>query len=395
MKFKYIAYEKNGKKIKGTIEAPDEKEAKELLKHLYIIEIKPSFSFDISFGKVSKKEIAKVLYTLGLYLKSSIPLKKALSLTKNQSQNPKIKKFLSKIQNEINAGKNFKTALENQNIIKLPSFVINSIAIAENSGKLDLILIELSKFLKDEEKIASKTTQALMYPFFIISVSIVLLIVMLTTIVPKIVKMFKTLNQELPTATKIVLTLSEFVQKNYITIITVFFLTIFLFKLLYSKSKKFKYAVDSLYLKIPILKKLITSKELGRFSYMLNTLTTSGVNFVNALNMSINTIQNEKIKSYFQIALNDVLEGKKLSTSLKKHGFYETNFIESIALAEESGEMENILQNISEMYLEEYESKTSTLLSLLEPVMMVVIGSIIGFIVTAMLLPIFSMNIGS
>jgi general secretion pathway protein F/type IV pilus assembly protein PilC len=110
--------------------------------------------------------------------------------------------------------------------------------------------------------------------------------------------------------------------------------------------------------------------------------------------MSINTIGNEKIKLYFKKALNEVIEGKKLSTSLKKLNFYDKSFIESIALAEESGEMENILKNISEIYLDEYENKTNFLLSLLEPVMMIIIGGIIGFIVTAMLLPIFSMNIG-
>ena len=393
MKFKYKAFNKEGKKIKGIIEASDINEAKEKLSNLYILEIKPTFSFNLSFKKVKKSEISKVLYTLGLYLKSSIPLKKALNLAKNQTQNPKIEKFLSFIQKEIESGKSFKAALDSQNIINLPSYISNSINIAENSGKLDIILIELSKFLKDEEKIASKTTQALMYPLFIISVSIVLLIVMLTTIVPKIVTIFKNLNKNLPSSTEFVLNLSAFMQKNYMIILAVFIFFILAFKILYSKSQKFKLLIDSFLLKIPITKNLITSKELGRFSYMLYTLTSSGVNFINALNMAINTIQNEKIKLYFQKALQEVIEGKKLSTSLKKFNFYDKNFIESIALAEESGEIENILKNISEIYLEEYENKTNILLSLLEPIMMVIIGGIIGFIVTAMLLPIFSMNI--
>ena len=393
MKFKYKAFNKEGKKIKGIIEASDINEAKEKLSNLYILEIKPTFSFNLSFKKVKKSEISKVLYTLGLYLKSSIPLKKALNLAKNQTQNPKIEKFLSFIQKEIESGKSFKSALDSQNIINLPSYISNSINIAENSGKLDIILIELSKFLKDEEKIASKTTQALMYPLFIVSVSIVLLIVMLTTIVPKIVTIFKNLNKDLPSSTEFVLNLSAFMQKNYMIILAVFIFFILAFKILYSKSQKFKLLIDSFLLKIPITKNLITSKELGRFSYMLYTLTSSGVNFINALNMAINTIQNEKIKFYFQKALQEVIEGKKLSTSLKKFNFYDKNFIESIALAEESGEIENILKNISEIYLEEYENKTNILLSLLEPIMMVIIGGIIGFIVTAMLLPIFSMNI--
>jgi len=395
LKFKYIAFNKNGKKVKSTVEATSLNEAKEKLKDLYILEIKPVKSINFSLSNVNKKEISKILNTLGLYLKASIPLKKAIKLAKNQTSNIKMIKFLDYLQSEIEQGKSLKNAIETQKIIKLPEYVIHSINVAQNSGKLDVILIELSKFLKSEDEISSKTTQALIYPIFIIFISFILVIVMLTTVVPKIVSIFKNLNQELPPVTKAVIHISQFVKENYIFIIGMFFSLIIAFKFFYSKSKKFRYFTDSLMLKIPVIKDIIIANNLARFSYMSYVLVNSGVNYINALNLSANTISNEKIKSYFKKALKDVREGKKLSTSLKKYHFFDKNFIESISLAEETGEVKEILNNLSEIYFNEYNTKTSTLLSLLEPVMMLVVGGIIGIIVAAMLLPIFSMNIGS
>ncbi len=392
MVFKYKGFDKNGKKIKGKIEAASIDEAKIKLSNYYITEIKPAISFNFSFGKVKKSEIAKIFHTIGLYLKASIPLKKAIKLSINQTHNPKMIKFLNYLENEINAGKSLSSAVESQKIIKLPEYIIHSINVAENSGKLDVVLIELANVLKEEEKISSKTTQALIYPSFIMIMSFILLIVMLTTIVPKITKIFENLHKKLPSSTQLIINISDFVKHNYILIIGIFIGIIVIFKILYSKNKKFRLLIDSILLKIPVVKNLIISKELSRFSYMAFTLINSGVNYINAINLATNTISNLKIKNYFQKALKDVIEGKKLSTALKKADFFDKSFIESIALAEESGEVKEILKNTYEIYNEEFQRKTSILLSLLEPLMMLFIGGIIGFIVISMLMPIFSIN---
>jgi general secretion pathway protein F/type IV pilus assembly protein PilC len=301
-------------------------------------------------------------------------------------------KFLDFLQKEIESGKSLTKALQEQNIVKLPQYVIHSINVAENSGNLDLVMIELSKFIQDEEKINSKASQAMIYPVFILSISFVLLIVMLTTVVPKIVKIFNSLNRKLPKITQIVINTSDFVKNNYVFIIVFTISFIIIFKIIYTKNKKFKLLIHSLFLKLPIINRLIITKELSRFSYMTYTLTKSGINFINAINLAANTIQNEKIKQIFIKALNEVKEGKSFSISLKKYNFPDKSFVESLALAEETGEIKEIMKNLNEIYFEEYQNKTSTLLSLLEPAMMLIVGGIIGFIVTAMLLPIFNMN---
>ncbi len=396
MLFKYTAYDKNGKKQKGIIEADNIHEAKKFLKNYIIIDIKPikTLNFNLSFSKnINKKELSKLFLTIGLYLKSSIPISNAIILTKNQIENSKIIKFLDFIQKEIKEGQNLSNSIEKQKIIKLSPYIINIIKVGEESGKLSLVLIELSKFLKDEERLLSKTKQALIYPFFIVLMAIIMISFMLTLVVPKITKVFSSLHQNLPPITKFVINASNFFKNHYISISIIFLISIFLFIFAYKKIYRFKLFIDTFYLKIPVIKKIIISKELGKFSYLVYVLTNSGVNFITSVNLATNTIENEKIKSVFKNAIKEVLEGKKLSISLKKSGFnYDKSFIQAIALGEETGEISEILKNISEIYFEENESKINTILSMIEPILIILIGGVIGFIVTAMLLPMFSMN---
>ncbi len=394
MLFKYVAYDSD-KKVKGEIEANSLEEAKNRLGNLIIVEIKPVKRFNISFGrKVSKKELSKLFNVLGLYIKATIPILTAIKLTKNQLENVKLVKFLDYLSVQIKEGQTLYNAIESQKIVKVPKYIVSSIKVGEESGKLDLVLIEMSKFLKDEDKIASKTTGALVYPMFIIIVSIFMISFMLTAVVPKIVKVFENLKQELPPITKVVITSGDFLKENYLIILSFVFLLIFAFALLYGKSKKFRYFVDSFMLKVPILKNIIISKELGRFSYLTYVLTNSGVNYVTAISLSSNTIENEKIKKVFQKAMKDVIEGKKFSLSLLKAGFsFDKSFLQAIALAEETSEVSDILKNISEIYFEENNLRINTLLNLIEPSLIIVVGGAIGFIVTALLLPMFSMNV--
>jgi len=396
MKYKYIAYDKSGKKVKGIIEAFDINEAKFFLKDLILLDLTPvkELNINFSFKKVKKKELAKLLYTIGLYLKASIPLRTALKLTRNQSENNTIVIFLDYVIKEIGEGKSFYLAIESQKIIKFPNYIKNSIKVAEESGNLSVVLIEMSKFLKEDDKVSSKSTQALIYPSFIVIIAIFLVGFMLTSVVPKMVTIFNSLNQKLPLITLIVINIGNFLKEHFLFLFISFLIFIGLYIFLYNRVYKFKFFIHSLFLNLPVIKNMMISKDLGRFSYLVFVLSNSGITFVNAINLSSKIIENEKIKSIFENALNEVIEGKKLSTSLKKVGFdFDKSFLEALALAEETSEIENIFKNLSEIYFEENENRINTLLSLIEPLLMIIVGGAIGFIVIAMLLPMFSMNI--
>jgi len=399
MTFKYIAYDNNSNKITGEIQANNIDEAKHHLNHLLIISIKPKSSLNLNLfssknKKISKQKLASLFNVLGLYLNSSIPLIKALILTKNQQDDAILLKFIDTVHKYVNEGKSFCSALEIQNIIDISPYIKNIIKIGEETGKLDIVLIEMSKFLKNENKMLNKTTQSLIYPFFIVIVAIFLVSFMLTTIVPKIVNIYQNLDQKLPQSTQIVINIGNFLSNNYILLLSSIFIIIASFSIFYKKNYKFRYFIDSFLLKIPLIKKIIISQELGKFSYLTYILVHSGVNYIQAIDLSVNTIQNENIKAIFLKSVDDVIKGDSFSTALSKEGFsLDRSFLQALTLAEETSCVANILKNTSEIYVEENENRVNIFLSLLEPLLILIVGGVIGFIVTALLLPMLNINI--
>ncbi len=403
MLFKYQGFDSSGLKVKAKLEAGSVQEAKSKLKAKGILYTKleeDNFNFSkISFKRRKKLDLSTLSYLsrdLSMYLNSGISLISAINLLKQRYKNDKtLYAFFESISTYLDEGKNFYVALDSQNIVNLPEFYKQSIKISENGGLLESVLLELASFLKEQDRIRKQVGSALVYPLFILFISFGVVGFMLTVIVPKITAIFTQIDQELPTVTKIVIALGDFFSNNYHIIIAVFVLAISLFVFLMNKSKKFKYAFDSFTLKIPFFSKLIEQAELARFSYMNSILIKSGVPIVQAINLSANILKNSVIKKVFVDASSSVVEGKRLSVLLMSNKTYkiDESFIHSIAIGEDTSKLSPILNNLANLYNESNKDKTDVLLSLLEPIFMLVVGVTIGFIVIAMLLPIFSMNL--
>ena len=193
------------------------------------------------------------------------------------------------------------------------------------------------------------------------------------------------------------LSISDFLSANYIALILGTIGAVIAFKLAYKYIYSFKKLYDSFVLKLPVIGGLIQNHELGRFSYILSLMLNSGVSYAHAVKLATTTFDNSAFKETFEEASHRVIEGNKLSHSLQKTKGTKPkrNFMQALALGEESSEVANILGNIAALYQEENDDKLKLLLSLLEPFMMLFIGGVVGIIVVAMLLPIFSMNLGS
>jgi len=216
---------------------------------------------------------------------------------------------------------------------------------------------------------------------------------MLSVVVPKITEIFTGLNQKLPTITQFVINLGAFLEAYWFSLCMVLFASILIVKWALNRFFWFRIAMDKTLLKIPIYKKVLSSWELARFAYISSILLQSGITFIHAIKLAAQTISNSFIKREFEIAIEDVVEGKKLSQALCKSSYkIDNSFLQAIALGEETGEVSNVLKHLSELYLEENNDRINIFLSLLEPALILIVGLIIGIIVTAMLLPIFSMN---
>ncbi len=402
MIYKYSGVNKNGKKVSSKVEAASLEEAKRKLKAQNIIykSIKEeSFSFKfLNFKRtytIKPSELSSLSRDLSLYLRSGISLVNAVNLSLNQySSNKKMKLFLQSIKSSLDEGKNFYHALDTQSAIKLPNFYKQSIKVSEDSGILDEVLLELAKFLKNQDRINKQIQGAFAYPAFIFVVSVLMVGFMITYIVPKITSIFDQMDQELPAVTKFVVGLGEWLSQHWVLALVVFFIFIALFKLLLRFNKSFKYIFDKFMLKIPFFGKIIENTELGRFTYISSILLKSGVPFVQTVNLGSKILKNSVITKAFEDASKKVVEGSRLSKALTKGDYVpDISFVQAIALGEETSEVSPILHNLSELYFEENQDKLNIFLSLLEPLLMLLVGGVIGFIITAMLLPIFSMNI--
>lgn len=404
MLFKYQGFDSNGLKVKSKLEAATIEEAKSKLKAksiLYTTLEEENFNFSkFSFKRKKSLNLSALSYLsrdLSIYLDSGISLISAINLLKQRYKNDKtLSSFFESVSTYLDEGKTFYVALDSQNVLNLPEFYKQSIKISENGGLLESVLIELSTFLKEQDRIKKQASSALAYPLFILFISMFMVGFMLSFIVPKITDIFTQIDQELPQSTKIVIALGDFFSTNYIYIILGITAFIFSFIYLMKNSKSFKYGFDKLVLKIPFFSTMIEQAELSRFSYMNSILIKSGIPIVQSINLSANILKNSVIKRVFVEASQSVVEGKKLSVLLsvnKVHNIDES-FIHSIAIGEDTSKLYEILSNLAVLYSEANKDKTDIFLSLLEPIFMLFVGVTIGFIVISMLLPIFSMNLG-
>jgi len=403
MIFKFKGIDSSGSKVSDKLEAISLEEAKQKLKAKKIIyqkikEDSPSFfsSFDFNIKyKIPAKELASLSRELSMYIRSGITIVSALKIVKTHyDKNKKMKLFLATVSTHLDEGKDFYTALEIQSVVELPAFFKQSIKVSESGGILDEVLMELSRFLKEQDRINKEIKSAFAYPSFMIVISLVMIAFMLTFVVPQITGIFESLGQELPVPTQVVIAMGDFFNDNFKTILSLILGFVVAFIVLMKRSYSFAYTVHKLILKLPLFGEIAQKSELARFAYIASLLTRSGVPFVQTVNLSANILNNLVIKELFVDASKKVVEGKLLSNAINNSKIeLDQAFVQSIALGEETSQVENVLTNISELYFEENRDKVSMLLTLLEPALMLFVGGSIGFIVAAMLLPIFSMSI--
>lgn len=403
MLFKYKGVDKLGNKAKGTLTANNLDEAKAKLKSSGVYYEKLEASRKLSLEEFAKKQMSAPLLSsfakeLSSYLNSGMAMLTAMKLLENQHEdNKKYSSFLNSLKTMIDEGKSLHVALTTQKVYSLPDFFTQSINVASTSGKLSSVLTNMGNFFSAQSKVKKQIKGAMAYPMFILSFAVIMSGVLITFVVPKITTIFEDMNQELPKITQFILSISDFIKAHYIALFIGLIALVIAYKLSYQHLKSFRMVIDRLILRLPIIGTIVQNYELGRFSYILSLMLSSGVSYAQAVQLASTTFNNVALRDLFDQASLKVLEGNKLSTALSmtKGAKLKRNFMQSLALGEESSEVAHILDNVAKLYNEENEDKIKLMLSLLEPIMMLFIAGIVGLIVVSMLLPIFSMNLGA
>ena len=341
------------------------------------------------YKKPSAYELALLTRQLSVLLAAGIPLEETLAAVAKQSPKPHIKSLMLAVRSHVLEGLSFARAL--QQATSFPPLYIATIAAGEKSGHLDLILNQLADYTENRFALQKKIQGAMVYPIVLMIMALAVIMGLMSFVVPKIVKVFEQSEQALPLITQVVLALSNVItQWWWLMLLVISGGAFFLYRL--AQTPAGKLSLDSLVLKLPILARLSKGLNAARFASTLAILVRSGVPLIEALHIGAAVTTNLRIQRAVISAADRVTEGASLSSQLEKSPYFPPMMVQMIKSGENSGELENMLSRAATMQEAEATNFISTLLSLLEPLMLVLMGVVVMIIVMAVMLPIVNMN---
>ena len=341
------------------------------------------------YKKPSAYELALLTRQLSVLLAAGIPLEETLAAVAKQSPKTHIKSLMLAVRSHVLEGLSFARAL--QQAASFPPLYIATIAAGEKSGHLDLILNQLADYTENRFALQKKIQGAMIYPIVLMVMALAVILGLMSFVVPKIVKVFEQSEQALPLITQVVLALSNAVTQWWWLMLVIIITSAFLF-IRFARTQAGKLALDSLVLKLPILARLSKGLNAARFASTLAILVRSGVPLIEALHIGAAVATNLHIQQTIIQAADRVTEGASLSSQLEKSAYFPPMMVQMIKSGENSGELENMLTRAANMQEAEATNFISTLLALLEPLMLVFMGIIVMIIVMAVMLPIVNMN---
>lgn len=345
----------------------------------------PSF---FKMRHVSLKQLSVFTRQLSTLINAGLPLVKALYTLTDQLDGY-LKEVVAKITTQVEAGDKFSTCLSRYPRI-FPNVFANMIKAAELGGMMDEVLKKLSLFLEKEERLKARVRSALIYPAFVLGVAVIILTLLMVFVVPTFSNMFADLGGDLPIPTRILIGTSQAVRYSWYWIILGMGLLVFAYRV-FVRAPKNKFLIDKLKLRLPVFGKLIQQLSVANFSRTLGTLLKSGVPILGALEAVRDTVGNEVIARATMRVHDSIKEGESISGQMEASGAFPPLVVRMVSVGEESGELDNMLIQIANDYEEEVDITVSGLTSLLEPLLIVLMGLIVGFIVVAMFLPLFTL----
>ena len=389
--YSYVALNRNGSKKKGIVSAESEREARRLVKDLKLTPLKVTESKDLGKTlRIKNKDVVLMTRQLATLLEASTPLVESIEITANQTKNQNLVYVLYGLKEEIIQGRRLGTAMK-----KFPGVFsdtyISMISAGDSSGNLDTVFTKLANYLEEGAAIRQKVISALTYPIILIGFSIIVIVSLLAFVLPNVVNQFIKAGADLPLITKILLGISNNIG---IILILSFIVCAGLYFLYLNAVKDLnkKILIDKKILSIPLIGNFILNSELERFSSTMELLISSCANLDIALDECSKIFNNKYLSSIILKAKDDVFEGKDFIKSLQQESIFPDIFTQLISSGYKSGNIAGMFNKVSQFMKAEIETKRSVFLSLLEPIVIILMGGFIMLIVLAILIPIMQMN---
>lgn len=401
-KFTYSAIAKDGKSLSGTMEATSRDAVLASLTRQGIrpLVVKKKAGLGFSLGKPKVKSRDLVIFTrqLSTMVSAGVPLNRTLDTLGEQAENKYFKTVITQIGHDVESGTSLADAFEKHPDV-FSEIYVNMVRAGEAGGILDEIMKRLATQVEQDASMRKKVKSASMYPMVIGVVTVVAFFGIMIFVMPKLGKIILDLggpNAQLPIYSRVLLGISAFMQKHAIPVFVILFSTIFIFRK-YIRTPKGKYWWHATLLRTPVVKDIITKIAIARFSQTFASLMTAGVSVLDALEITGGAIGNKVIEQELIDAAKEVKNGKQLSEPLSKSKHFPPIVSQMIAVGEETGQIDTILLKVAEFYEEEVTTTIDGLSSIIEPIMIVVLGAIVGIIAASVMGPIASLskNIGS
>ena len=393
--FAYKAKTEEGKVTRGKIEAISKKEAlAELgMMDLIVFEVEPLNSFlntEINLRSGLKpKDFIIFLRQFATLISAGILLVESLDLLAEQTTNPRLKAILEDLSTEVQEGSPLSVSMSKHPAV-FPNLLIQMIQSAEVSGRLEEVLEQMANYYEKQYRNKQKVTTAMTYPIVVGVLALVITAFLLIFIVPIFGEMFASFGSELPAITQMVLGLSQWLQKYWVLILAFLLATIFLLRYL-SQRDKMAYSFDYLQLKIPIIGMFLQKTILARMTQTLSSLLNSSVPILQALDVTSQVVDNRVVEEVLIAAKKDVEQGESLAKPMEAHWFFPNLIIQMIKVGEASGSLDEMLKKASDIYEQEVEEASEKLQSLIEPLLIVFLSVIVGFIVLSIVIPMFGL----
>lgn len=401
--YEYSALSRAGKNVNGIIDADSAVAARQKLRvsGIFPVEVKESstkpkeslstslFSTSL-FKRVKPGELSAATRQLSILLGAGVALVASLDALISHVANPLLKKVFAQIKESVNEGNSLTSSLSQHPKI-FSTIYVNMVRAGEASGSLDVVLDRLAEFSEHQQALRGRFKAALAYPVFMCLIGTLILFFLITFIVPNITQIFSEMHQTLPLPTVALIGAGNFLKSFWWLVLLALAGGVLLLKRVI-KSPGGRYIWDEVKLRMPIFGNINTKIVMARFGRTLGSLLQSGVPLLSALEIVRNIANNSVIAEVIDNAMGEIRAGKSLAAPLTQSHWFPPIAVQMISVGEQSGELETMLHKIAEVYEKETESQITTMTSMLEPIMILVMGLIVGFIVVSILLPIFEMS---
>lgn len=394
-KFKYTAVNVNKKRFTGVFLAENVSELKNLLakQGLYLISSKvvkndkPSLALSLS-GKIPIKELTTFSRQFAIMINAGISIVDSIGSLKNQPYSQFFRQSLSIIHEDLNSGMMLSEALKKQKRA-YPEFFTSMIYIGESSGSLDDILFNLADYYETDTSIKSKTKSAFVYPAVLMVLMVGVIALMMLFVIPTFQKSLAELEVQMPALTQFVFNLSNAVVDNILTIVIVIVSVILVF-FIFGKTKPGRYVYDMLKYNLPIIKKVQRNLVTSRFARAFGLLLSGGTDMLESLNMISRVIGNKYVEKKFKLAVKDIERGVNITLALDTYKIFQQMLIQMISVGERSGELDTVLLNSCKFFDQEVEDSLKAMTSAIQPVLLIIMGGVIGVMFLAVYSPILS-----